>query len=238
MIPEFNTFAGNKILQWLLMNPDSRFHINELARELGISPSTVLRYANVFQEAGIVTIEKTGTAHQIILKNEKPVVKELKKCAILLLLNEYGIEEIAGDRRDSTKDGRDRTEDSTDHNEDRTEHLSNEIAGRKETNSVSENGESTYAVSGHTGSLNVMSVALYGSAASGTFNDASDLDILVIGEEDHVDKDKILNIQEKIGKPIQLTVIPWYRFERKKKEGDPFVQSILENHILLFGAEL
>jgi hypothetical protein len=225
MIPEFNTFAGNKILQWLLMNPDSRFHINELARELGISPSTVLRYANVFQEAGIVTIEKTGTAHQIILKNEKPVVKELKKCAILLLLNEYGIEEIAGDRRELTED------------------MSDEITGRNEINDVSENfvsenDESTYAVSGHEGSLNVMSVALYGSAASGTFNDTSDLDILVIGEADHVDKDTILAIQKKIGRPIQLTVIPWYRFERKKKEGDPFVQSVLENHILLFGAEL
>jgi predicted nucleotidyltransferase/DNA-binding transcriptional ArsR family regulator len=225
MIPEFNTFAGNKILQWLLTNPDSRFHINELARELGISPSTVLRYANVFQEAGIVTIEKTGTAHQIILKNEKPVVKELKKCAILLLLNEYGIEEIAGDRRELTED------------------MSDEITGRNEINDVSENfvsenDESTYAVSGHEGSLNVMSVALYGSAASGTFNDTSDLDILVIGEADHVDKDTILAIQKKIGRPIQLTVIPWYRFERKKKEGDPFVQSVLENHILLFGAEL
>ncbi len=95
MIPEFNTFAGNKILKWHLMNPDSRLHINELARELGISPSTVLRYANLFQKAGIVTIHRIGTAHQIILNNEKPLVKELKKCAILLLLNEYGIEEIA-----------------------------------------------------------------------------------------------------------------------------------------------
>lgn len=208
MIPEFNTFAGNKILQWLLMNPDSRIHINELARELNISPSTVLRYATVFRKAGIVSIEKTGTAHQIILCNEKPVVKELKKCAILLLLNEYGIEKIAG---------------------------------RKDTNVVAENGESTYAVSGHKSSLespNILSVALYGSASSGTFNDESDLDILIIGEADHVNTDKILSIQEKIGRPIQLTVIPWHRFERKKKEGDPFVQSVLENHILLFGAEL
>ncbi|MCQ1537829.1 MarR family transcriptional regulator [Methanocalculus taiwanensis] len=230
MIPEFNTFAGNKILQWLLMNPDSRFHINELARELGISPSTVLRYANVFQKAGIVTIEKIGTAHQIILRNEKPVVKELKKCAILFMLIEYGIEEIARDRTD-------RTEDSID----RTGEMSEETTGRKETNVVAETAESTYAVSGHKGfpgSPNILSVALYGSAASGTFNDKSDLDILIIGEADQVDKDKILSIQEKIGKPIQLTVIPWHRFERKKKEGDPFVKSVLENHILLFGAEL
>lgn len=230
MIPEFNTFAGNKILQWLLMNPNSRFHINELARELGISPSTVLRYANVFQKAGIVTIEKIGTAHQIILRNEKPVVKELKKCAILFMLIEYGIEEIARDRTD-------RTEDSID----RTGEMSEETTGRKETNVVAETAESTYAVSGHKGfpgSPNILSVALYGSAASGTFNDKSDLDILIIGEADQVDKDKILSIQEKIGKPIQLTVIPWHRFERKKKEGDPFVKSVLENHILLFGAEL
>ncbi|WP_292616948.1 nucleotidyltransferase domain-containing protein [Methanocalculus sp. MSAO_Arc1] len=116
--------------------------------------------------------------------------------------------------------------------------MSGDNARRTEINVVSENDESTYPVSDHGGSPNIISVALYGSAASGTFNDTSDLDILVIGEVDHVDKDKILSIQEKIGRPIQLTVIPWYRFERKKKEGDPFVQSVLENHILLFGAEL
>lgn len=181
MISRFNKFAGNKILGWLLMNPNARIHLNELARELGVSPSTVMKYSNLFENAGIVTLEKGGTAHFVILNNEKPLVKELKKCTVLLLLNEYGIDDVA-----------------------RT----------------------------------AVSVALYGSASSGTFSEASDLDIMVIGQDEQVDRDKVLGIQEKIGKNIQLTVIPWYKFEKMKKEHDPFIRNVIENHILLRGAEL
>ncbi|WP_048152715.1 nucleotidyltransferase domain-containing protein [Methanolacinia paynteri] len=181
MIPEFNKFAGNKILGWLLMNPDANIGINELARELAASPATVMRYSNIFSGSGLVTIEKAGTAHLIRLNNERAVVIELKKCAVILLLNDYGICDIAGE---------------------------------------------------------VVSIALYGSAASGKFTGASDLDILVIGEESQVDRDKVLEIQEKIGREIQLTVIPWHKFERMKKENDPFIRSVIEDHILLSGAEL
>jgi len=181
MISEFNKFAGNKILGWLLMNPDSRIHINELARELGASPATVLKYSNLFEETGIVTMEKAGTARLVILNNENPIVKELKKCTILLLLNEHKIDQIAKD---------------------------------------------------------AISVALYGSASSGTFSEESDLDILVIGDADQVDKDKVLEIQEKIRKTIQLTIIPWHTFEKMKKENEPFIKNVIENHVLLSGVEL
>jgi len=181
MIPEFNKFAGNKILGWLLMNPNARIYINELARELGVSPATVMKYSNLFEHSGIVTIEKSGTAHLVILNNDKPLVKELKKCTILLLLNEYGVDDIARD---------------------------------------------------------AISVALYGSASTGTFNEASDLDIMVIGEEKEVDRDKVLEIQEKIGKNIQLTIIPWHKFEKMKKENDPFIINVIQKHILLSGVEL
>ena len=181
MIPEFNKFAGNKILGWLLMNPNARTSINKLARELAASPATVMRYSNLFSDVGLVTIEKAGTAHLLALNNENPIVIELKKCAILLILNEYSICDIARE---------------------------------------------------------AVSIALYGSAMTGTFTGASDLDILIIGEDDQVDRDKVLEIQEKIGREIQLTVIPWHKFEKMKKENDPFIMNVIENHILLSGAEL
>lgn len=181
MISEFNKFAGNKILGWLLMNPNARIYLNELARELGVSPATVMKYSNLFENAGIVTLEKAGTAHFVILDNNKPLVRELKKCTVLLLLNEYGIDDVA---------------------------------------------------------RSAVSVALYGSASFGTFSEASDLDIMVIGENNQVDTDKILEIQEKIGKTIQLTVIPWHKFEKMKKENNPFIRNVIENHILLSGVEL
>lgn len=163
------------------MNPNTRIGINELARELGASPSTVMRYSNIFSDAGLVKIEKAGTAHLLILNNENPIVIELKKCAILLILNDYGICDITGE---------------------------------------------------------AISIALYGSAATGTFTGTSDLDILVIGEEDQVNRSKVLDIQEKIGREIQLTLISWHKFEKMKKENDPFIRTVIEDHILLSGAEL
>jgi len=84
---------------------------------------------------------------------------------------------------------------------------------------------------------NCTSLAIYGSFASGDFDEKSDLDILVIGEE-NVNRDLIIELQEKLGKEIQVTVLPYYRWERMKKEGEKFAESVLRNHILIKGAEL
>lgn len=181
MISEFNKFAGNKILGWFLLNPDASTSINELARELGLSPATALKYSGLLSDSGLVTIEKVGTAHLLTLNNDRPIVIELKKCAVLLMLIDYGIQEIA---------------------------------------------------------VEAISVALYGSASAGTFGGSSDLDILVIGEEHQINREKVLEIQERMGKEIQLTVVPWYKFEKMKDESDPFIMNVIGNHVLISGAEL
>ena len=85
---------------------------------------------------------------------------------------------------------------------------------------------------------NSISLAIYGSFASGNFDERSDLDILIIGGEEDVNRDLILELQEKLGREIQLTIIPYYRWEKMKKEGDKFAESVLRNHILIKGAEL
>ncbi len=83
---------------------------------------------------------------------------------------------------------------------------------------------------------NCISLAIYGSFASGNFDERSDLDVLVIGED--VNRDSVLDLQEKLGREIQLTVIPYYKWEKMKKEGDKFAESVLRNHVLIKGAEL
>ncbi|RKX39229.1 MAG: nucleotidyltransferase domain-containing protein, partial [Thermotogae bacterium] len=82
------------------------------------------------------------------------------------------------------------------------------------------------------------SIAIYGSHASGNYDEKSDVDILIIGEEQHVKRDVIVKIMEKIGKEFQLNVIPIIKWEKMKKNKDPFVESILRNHILIKGVEL
>lgn len=85
---------------------------------------------------------------------------------------------------------------------------------------------------------NCASIAIYGSYASGKYDEKSDIDIVVIGEERNVNRDSIVKIMQKIDKEIQLNVIPIIKWEKLKKEKDHFIQNILKNHILIKGVEL
>jgi len=82
------------------------------------------------------------------------------------------------------------------------------------------------------------SLALYGSHASGTYDEKSDIDLLVIGEEHQVDRKRVVEIMDSLGKEIQLTVIPIVKWENMKKANDPFVHNILRNHMLIKGVDL
>ena len=82
------------------------------------------------------------------------------------------------------------------------------------------------------------SIAIYGSHASGKFDEKSDIDLLVIGDDKQINKDLIVKIMNEINKEIQLNVIPMIKWEKMKKENDAFVRNIIKNHILIKGAEL
>ncbi len=82
------------------------------------------------------------------------------------------------------------------------------------------------------------SLAIYGSFVRGDIDERSDLDLLVIGEESDVDRDEVLKLQSALGREVQLTLLPYYRWETMKKEGDRFAESILRKHVLVSGVEL
>jgi len=84
---------------------------------------------------------------------------------------------------------------------------------------------------------NIISFALYGSYASGEFDERSDIDLLVIGIKEQVDYDKIKKLREGMDKEVQVTVIPLHKWEKNKKT-DPFILSVLRNHVLLKGMVL
>jgi hypothetical protein len=82
------------------------------------------------------------------------------------------------------------------------------------------------------------SLAIYGSFARGEVDERSDLDLLVIGEESNVDRDKFLRLQDAFNREVQLTLLPYYKWETMKKEGDRFAESVLMKHVLVSGVEL
>lgn len=82
------------------------------------------------------------------------------------------------------------------------------------------------------------SLAIYGSFARGDIDERSDLDLLVIGNESEINRDEVLKLQDALGREVQLTVQPYYRWETLKKKGDTFVESIMKKHVLVRGVEL
>jgi len=60
------------------------------------------------------------------------------------------------------------------------------------------------------------SLVVYRSFASGNLDERSDLDILVIGEESDVDRDRVVELESALGREAQLTVLPYYRWEAMK----------------------
>lgn len=85
---------------------------------------------------------------------------------------------------------------------------------------------------------NCGSLAIYGSFASGEFDEKSDLDILVIGNKEDINYDILHEIEKKTGLKLQLTVVPFYKWEKMKEEKDYFAESVIRKHILIKGAPL
>lgn len=83
-----------------------------------------------------------------------------------------------------------------------------------------------------------IAVAVYGSTAAGTFDEQSDIDILIIGDEIQVDHGRLPALETETDREVQVTVVPYYRWERMKEDKDPFVASVLQNHMLVGGARL
>ncbi|RXE55374.1 DNA polymerase subunit beta [Methanoculleus taiwanensis] len=83
-----------------------------------------------------------------------------------------------------------------------------------------------------------IAVAIYGSTSAGTFDEQSDIDILVIGDGSQVDLSRVSALEQETGREVQVTAVPYYRWEQMKAEGDPFVASVLKNHVLVRGVLL
>lgn len=84
---------------------------------------------------------------------------------------------------------------------------------------------------------NPVSLALYGSYASGEYDERSDVDILVVGMKEQVRKGEAERLGKAIGAEVQLTVFSLEKWENNKNK-DAFMQSVLKNHVLLSGAPL
>jgi predicted nucleotidyltransferase len=79
---------------------------------------------------------------------------------------------------------------------------------------------------------NISSIVLFGSLAKGEDNEESDIDILIIGKQKHLD---LKEFENKLDKEISIHFFSWSEWNDKAKEDHPFYYEILNYGVPLYG---
>ncbi len=186
MIELFKTYVKWKILAHFLANPNTSFHIKQLARILKVSPASVSSAVKSFEEDGLLSKEEKGLAHIYRLNVDNSMVAPLKKA--------YGIAFVLS----------------------------------------SKPKEKFLEID-----PNIISLALFGSYAEGSFDEKSDMDFLIVtsaSKESFIKAAKWL--EDELEKEVSLSVLKLSEWREMAKMGDAFYKRIVENHILLHGSGL
>lgn len=86
---------------------------------------------------------------------------------------------------------------------------------------------------------NIISLALYGSYANGTFDEDSDVDFLVVtASKKEKLLDAVMEFEDKLGKEVNVSVYNLSGWLALANKGDAFYKNVAGNHILLYGADI
>jgi predicted nucleotidyltransferase len=183
LIELFRKYVQWKILAHFLANPNTSFHIKQLARVLGVSPASVSSAVKSFEGDGLLSKEEKGLAHIYRLESDNSVVAPLKKAyGIALMLSSKPKEKFL------------------------------EI------------------------DQNIISLALFGSYADGSYDEKSDMDFLIVTptrKEILIKAAKIL--EEELQKEVSISVFKLSEWRAMAKKGDAFYKRIVANHVMLYG---
>lgn len=84
----------------------------------------------------------------------------------------------------------------------------------------------------------ITSIILYGSHANGENDSKSDIDLLLISKNKKIDNTIISQIEEKLDKTISIQTFSFPNWTKLKQKDKIFYESILQNHIILYGSGL
>lgn len=84
----------------------------------------------------------------------------------------------------------------------------------------------------------VVSIALFGAHASGEYTEQSDIDILMITQNRDIDLGLFKKIERGMGNTVDVTRMSLGEWRKAVKGHDNFAESVLRNHILLWGAKI
>jgi predicted nucleotidyltransferase/biotin operon repressor len=86
---------------------------------------------------------------------------------------------------------------------------------------------------------NIISLALYGSYANGAFDEASDVDFLVVtASKKEKLLDAIMELEDKLGREVNVSAFKLSDWLALAKKSDAFYKNVTANHVLLYGADI
>ncbi len=186
MLESFDKYIDLKVLGFFLANPKTAINVNELARKLKVSPTSVNNAAKSYYNKEYLIKDEKGLAHYYRLDLSNPVVISLKKA--------YGLDLILS-------------------------------SGPREAFINADE--------------NIISLALYGSYANGDYDEDSDVDFLVVTPSKREKlMDAIHELEDKLGKEVNVTVFKPGEWRAMAKKEDAFYKNVVKQHVLLYGAGL
>ncbi|GHJ40387.1 helix-turn-helix domain-containing protein [Streptomyces sp. TS71-3] len=77
LLPLLRSRLQGELLALVLLHPDQEFSLTDLARDLGVSHTTVLREIERLVEAGILADRRVGRARLVTARTDTPVARPL-----------------------------------------------------------------------------------------------------------------------------------------------------------------
>ena len=86
---------------------------------------------------------------------------------------------------------------------------------------------------------NIISLALFGSYADGSFDEKSDVDFLIVTQtKKEAFGGAMKKLEDELQKEVNISVFRLSEWRNMAKKGDAFYKRVIENHILLHGSGL
>lgn len=183
MINEWQKFKGWSVLEHFLLHPNSRIHINGLARELSVSPQTAQKFCVSYARDGLLLKAEVGNVHQYCLNGSDARVRALKR-----FVGPY----LAAD----------------------VKYLGPFLEKNR----------------------NALSVAVYGSFATGEYGDRSDLDLLVLTADDAMPRSEDFGaLEPRLGREVNVTPISLAKWRQMERNKDNLFLSIKKTGVVVWG---
>ncbi len=84
---------------------------------------------------------------------------------------------------------------------------------------------------------NIVSLSLYGSYANGTYDDKSDVDLLLVtNTKKDIFNEPVRILESRLDMEVNVTILKLSEWERLAFKKDPFYMNVVDNHVLLCGS--